>query len=116
LASQRVIGSPGYPPTEAELRSYVERAYDRCYHPAGTARQMAAVFSDRGRAERLAEIAIPFLVVHGSDDPLIPVACGEDTAKRVPGAKLELIQGMGHDVTEANAPILARLLIEFARS
>lgn len=116
MRTQRVIESPGYPATEAELRSYFERGYDRCYAPAGSARQMAAVFSDTTRAARLAEIRLPFLVLHGAEDPLIPLACGEDTAKRVPGAKLQVIPGMGHDVTVANTPVVADAILEFART
>ena len=114
VASQRVIGSPAYPPTPEEARSYFARAYDRCYCPDGSARQMAAVVTDHERAERLAEIRIPFLVLHGSDDPLIPVACGADTARRVPGASWVTLDGMGHDVTAANAPLVAAELLAFA--
>ncbi len=116
MRTQRVIESPAYPPTEAELRRYFERGYARCYCPEGTARQMAAALADGSRAERLAGVAVPTLVLHGADDPLIHPACGEDTAQRVPGAKLVVVPGMGHDVTDANAPILARHLIEHARA
>lgn len=114
--TQRTIGSPAYPMTDAELRRYCERAYDRCYCPDGVARQMAAVLTDAGRAELLAGIRVPSLVIHGVDDPLVPIAAGEDTARRIPGCRLERIEGMGHDVTAANAPILARLLVEHAVS
>ena len=75
---------------------------------------MAAVIMDQERAERLREIRVPFLVLHGSDDPLIPVACGEDTARRVPGSSWVVIDGMGHDVTRANAPLVADQLVAFA--
>lgn len=115
MKTQRVIASPAYPPTEAELRSYFERGYDRCYCPEGSARQMAAASTDTTRCERLAGIEIPFFVLHGSADPLIPPACGEDTAKRVPGARFEVVTGMGHDITVANAPIVAASLLAFAR-
>lgn len=116
MRTQRVIASPAYPPSEAELRSYFERGYDRCYCPDGSLRQMAAVLADGSRAERLARVAVPMLVLHGADDPLIHPACGEDTARRVPGAKLEIVAGMGHDVTTANAPLLAAHLVAHARS
>lgn len=116
MRSQVVIGSPGFPMHDAELRAYCERAYDRCYTPSGTARQMAAVLTDTTRHERLAEIRVPFQVVHGADDPLIPLACGEDTAKRANGAPIVVIPGMGHDITEALSPVLAEKLIAFARA
>ena len=115
MQGQRVIGSPGYPMTDEELRSYCERAYDRCYCPGGSARQMAAVLTDAARADRLSEVTLPFQVLHGSDDPLIPLGCGEDTAKRVPGAVLHVIQGMGHDITQANSPLVVERLIAFAK-
>ncbi len=76
---------------------------------------MAAVFTDTTRADRLAEIEIPFFVLHGSADPLIPPACVADTAKRVRAARFEVIEGMGHDITVANSLIVAAALIGFAR-
>jgi pimeloyl-ACP methyl ester carboxylesterase len=116
MKTQRVIASPDYPPSEEELRSYFERSYDRCHCPDGSARQLAAVVCDGSRVERLQTIRVPFLVLHGSADPLIPLACGEDTAKHVPDAKFEVLAGMGHDITNANAPIVANHVIDHARS
>jgi pimeloyl-ACP methyl ester carboxylesterase len=115
MRTQRIISSPGFPPTDDELRSYFERGYDRCYCPDGSARQMAAVLADGSRVERLQTISLPFLVLHGTDDTLIPLACGEDTARHVPGARLETVAGMGHDITIASADVLAKLLIEHAQ-
>jgi len=116
MKTQKVIASPGYPPSEDELRSYVERAYDRCHCPDGSARQLAAVLTDGSRVDDLGRIDLPFLVIHGADDLLIPLACGEDTANQTLGAKLVVIPGMGHDVTNANSPIIAEHLIDHAKS
>jgi pimeloyl-ACP methyl ester carboxylesterase len=116
MRHQALIGSPAYPQTPEEARRYCEAAYDRCYCPEGTARQMAAVLTDTTRAERLAEIRVPFQVIHGTDDPLIPIECGRDTARRVPKARFVEIPGMGHDVTIANAPRLLEPLVAFARA
>ena len=113
IENQRAIQSPAHPMTDEEVRAYCERGYDRCYAPTGTARQMLAVLSDHGRADRLSEIEMPFLVVHGRDDPLIPLACGEDTARRA-GAPLRVIDGMGHDVTIANSDLLADAILPYA--
>jgi pimeloyl-ACP methyl ester carboxylesterase len=115
MRTQRVIESPEYPPTESESRSYFERGYDRCYCPDGSARQMAAVVADGSRAERLETIDLPFFVLHGLDDPLIPVGCGEDTARRVPGSRFETIRGMGHDITQANSSLVVKNLVEHAQ-
>jgi pimeloyl-ACP methyl ester carboxylesterase len=94
----RVIGSPGFPLDEAELRERILRGVRRNFNPTGTARQMAAVAADTERADELARITAPTLVVHGTDDPLVPFACGQDTARRIPGARLVPVPGMGHDL------------------
>ena len=95
----QAIGSPGYPSEPAQLRQNILQAVRRGgYRPAGSARQMAAIAADTGRAAELHRIAVPTLVVHGVDDPLVPIACGEDTARRIPGAALVRVPGMGHDL------------------
>ena len=94
----QTIGSPAYPTPEEDLRMRVVEGVERSFHPVGTLRQMLAVVSDVTRADQLSRITSPTLVVHGMADPLVPFACGEDTAKRIPGAKLVGIEGMGHDL------------------
>lgn len=104
----QAIGSPAFPTPEPELRQRILASVRRGgYHPAGSARQLAAMAADSGRAEELRAIARPTLVVHGQDDPLLPVACGEDTARRIPGARLVTVPGMGHDLPP---PVVERLL------
>ncbi len=111
----QAIGSPGYPVPPQELREAILASVRRGgYHPQGTARQLAAVAADTRRAEELQRIRVPTLVVHGRDDPLVPLACGEDTARRIPGARLVAIPGMGHDlapgvVERVLPPLLAHL-------
>jgi pimeloyl-ACP methyl ester carboxylesterase len=98
-----------------ELRKRILDAVRRGgYRPAGSARQMAAIAADTGRAEELRRITAPTLVIHGADDPLVPLPCGEDTARRIPGARLVTIPGMGHDlppgvVERMQEPLLAHL-------
>ena len=95
----RVIGSPGFPMDEAALRAHISLGLQRSYNPTGTLRQMVAIGADTGkRAQELGRINRPTLVLHGKADPLVPFACGEDTARRIPGAKLVGIDGMGHDL------------------
>jgi pimeloyl-ACP methyl ester carboxylesterase len=107
----QTIGSPGYPTPEAELQARVRASVQRAFHPVGTARQMLAVVADITRAALLARIKTPTLVIHGDADPLVPLACGEDTARRIPGAKLLTIAGMGHDLPpEPVRQILAALI------
>ena len=112
VATQKVIGSPGYSTPDAELREMFGRAYDRCYHPAGVARQLAAVMADTQRFERLSEIRVASLVIHGEDDPLIPIACGRDTAERIDKAHFHAVPGMGHDVPVGLVPTLLELLVD----
>ena len=71
---------------------------ERGYYPVGTMRQMLAIMADITRAAQLSRIHLPTLVIHGKADPLVPYACGEDTARRIPGATLFGIEGMGHDL------------------
>jgi proline iminopeptidase len=102
----RAIGSPAYPATEKQLRRRVARSLRRNCCPAGAARQMLAVAASGDRSELLKTITVPTLVIHGAADPMVPLACGVDTAKRIPGARLEVIEGMGHDLP---AQLLERL-------
>ncbi|MEQ1963326.1 alpha/beta hydrolase [Xenorhabdus khoisanae] len=66
------------------------------YHPNSSMRQTLAIMADSHRVDLLAKIRCPTLVVHGEDDPLIPVTCGEDTAKRITDAEFLSIPKMGH--------------------
>lgn len=95
-----VIGSPAYR-DPARLRERVRAATARAWRPAGTARQLLAVMADGDRSELLSRIAAPTLVIHGRDDPLVPVACGEDLARRIAGAILDVVPGLGHDLPDA---------------
>jgi pimeloyl-ACP methyl ester carboxylesterase len=100
LAGSRVIGSPKYPSDEAVLRARAGEAFDRCYCPEGTARQLGAILASPDRTEALRSVAIPFLVIHGEDDPLVTPSGGRATADAVPGSTLRMIPGMGHDLPD----------------
>ncbi len=92
------IGSPDFRVPEAEMRDRILAGISRSYRPVGTMRQLLAVVADDQRARELPRIACPTLVLHGHADLLVPFACGEDTARRIPGARLVGIPGMGHDL------------------
>jgi pimeloyl-ACP methyl ester carboxylesterase len=100
----KVISSPGFPPDLALITRRAEEAYDRSYSPEGTARQLAAILGSPDRTAGLAGVKMPFLVIHGESDPLVTVSGGTATAAAVPGSKLILIPGMGHDLPEAVWP------------
>ena len=107
----RAIGSPGFPMDEALVRERVIAAVRRGFNPAGTLRQMTAVVADTKRANELKAMQAPTLVVHGKDDPLIPFACAEDTARRIPRAQLVGIHGMGHDLPPGVVDHVLRVLL-----
>jgi len=94
----RRIWSPGFPFEERRVRTVIEKSYDRSYYPQGIARQYTAILASGDRRPLLSSIKIPALVIHGADDPLIPVEGGKDTARVIPGASLLIINGMGHDM------------------
>nr|WP_295769198.1 alpha/beta fold hydrolase [Rhodoferax sp.] len=94
----KAIGSPGYPVPEPDMRERILRGVERNFHPVGTLRQMLAIVSDTTRAAQLSTITSPTLVLHGRADPLVPFPNGEDTAARIPGARLVGFDGMGHDL------------------
>jgi len=110
----RVIGSPGYLATDAELLKVVSDAVDRApYEPAGIARQMGAIVASPPRNELLKNVKAPCLVIHGADDPLVPLEGGKDTAASIPGAKLVVVPGMAHDFTDALVPVYLKHVGEF---
>ncbi len=114
IAVAHVIGSPGFPASEAELRETAARGVDYApYDPLGITRQMAAVLAARPRNDRLKALKIPALVIHGRDDPLIDVSGGEDTARSIPGAELLIVPGMGHDFRESVVPVYLKAIGEF---
>jgi pimeloyl-ACP methyl ester carboxylesterase len=82
---------------EDRIRAWQGEAFDRCFHPAGQTRQMAAIVTAPSRTEALAKVEVPTLVIHGTADRLVDPSGGVRTAEAVPGARLELIEGMGHD-------------------
>jgi pimeloyl-ACP methyl ester carboxylesterase len=98
VAAARVTGSPAYPAEEVALRERITSDVKRAYNPTGFSRQIAAVTATGDRREKLKTITAPTLVIHGADDPLVPLAGGHDTARSIPGAEILVISGMGHDL------------------
>jgi len=104
VALSRLIGSPGDLFDEAEHRARTAEAVHRAYDPAGTTRQLTAIVGSGSRAEGLAALDLPTLVVHGDRDPLVNISGGRRTAELVAGARLVEIEGMGHDMPPALWP------------
>ena len=111
----KAIGSPGYPADDARLRANVERDYTRSFHPTGAMRHMAAIVADGDRRARLKRVTAPTLVIHGADDPLVPVEGGRDTASAIAGATILEVAGMGHDLPLALVDTIADAIAGHAR-
>ena len=103
----KLIGSPGYPADDAYLYERLGQSVRRSYRPQGTARQMVAIAADGNRSPLLGAIKVPTQIIHGKDDPLVPVEAGHDLAKKIAGAELDVISGMGHDLP---APLWPRFV------
>ena len=115
LRAVRVIGSPGYPADEGEVAAVAGLAYDRCYDPIGVARQAIATVASGDRTERLRQLSVPTLVIHGLADRMCDVSGGRATAEAIPGAELVLIEGMGHNLPPGLRVKLAERIAGFAR-
>ena len=97
IKAWKTIGSPGYPTDDKILREWVLRDAKRSFYPVGPARQMTAFAANGDRREKLNGVNLPAVVLHGADDPLVPVEGGRDTAASIAGAELRIVPGMGHD-------------------
>jgi pimeloyl-ACP methyl ester carboxylesterase len=100
------IRSPGFAHDEVQGRERIARNYDRSFHPEGVARQAGAIVGQRDRTAALASVRIPTAVIHGAEDTLIHVSGGRATAQAIPGSRLTVVPGMGHDLPTGVWPIV----------
>jgi pimeloyl-ACP methyl ester carboxylesterase len=116
VRSLKSIESPAFPADESALRARVTRDFDRCHCPQGFGRQLMAIVASGSRRHLLGDIRAPTLIIHGKEDPLVPVAAAYHLQKHIAGARLEVIAGMGHDVPPPLVPRLSRLILDLTRS
>jgi pimeloyl-ACP methyl ester carboxylesterase len=116
LGVVQLIASPAYPQDERTLTERITLGLRRAYRPGGIVRQMLAIGADSGRHALLGRISSPTLVLHGEADPLVPIACGQDTARRIPGARFVSVPGMGHDLPAPVCDILLQHIIPFMQT
>jgi len=100
-----LIGSPAYPTDEERLRRIAGLSWDRGHDPRGVLRQMHAITSSGDRTAALRKLRLPGAVIHGTRDPLIRLSGGRATARAIPGARLRVIEGMGHDLPRELWPV-----------
>lgn len=112
----RVIGSPRFPTDENAIRALAGRAYDRSFDPAALLRQAAAIVASGDREERLKSVRIPALVIQGAADKLGNISGSEATAGAIAGAKLEIIDGLGHDIPREIWPVFASLIEDHTKA
>jgi len=112
---RQTIAGAGYPPAEAELRAFVEKNVDRRWYPEGGARQYLSIIASGDRVEMLKKIKVPTLVLHGEDDPLLPVECGRDVARLVPAAEIQTYPGWGHDFPKGMIPTVIERIVTFCK-
>jgi pimeloyl-ACP methyl ester carboxylesterase len=106
------LAGGGFVVDDARVRRLAARSFDRAYHPSGTRRQLVAIALSGSRKAALSRLELPTLVFHGDADPLIPLDGGQDTARSIPGARLDVVHGLGHELPPAVWP---RLIDDIAR-
>jgi pimeloyl-ACP methyl ester carboxylesterase len=112
--SRAVSAGTAFPFDEQAVRRGAAHGYDRAYHPKGAGRQLAAILAAGDRTAALGGIRVPTLVVHGSEDKVIGVSGGEATAAAIPGARLLVVPGLGHELPPGFWPALTDALAENA--
>ena len=112
IQTYRLIGSKRFDFDEPHKRVRAGRVFDRGIHPAGSARQLAAVLTARDRTQELARLGVPTTVIHGDADPLVDISGGRATANAIPGAKLVILAGMGHDLPRELWPQIIDAIVE----
>ena len=111
MAARKVIGSPKFREPDDVVRANAARDYDRSYSPAGVIRQWAAVTGTGSLVNYTKRITARTIVIHGSADPLVRPAAGKAVARAIRGAKLEIIDGMGHDLPPQLLDRISALLL-----
>jgi pimeloyl-ACP methyl ester carboxylesterase len=110
----KVLRGASFPLDESKDLERAERTYARGLNPAGVGRQLRAILASGNRKQRLGSVKAPTLVIHGTIDPLVRVEAGKDTAASVPGAKLLLIDGMGHALPIPMWPAIINAIADHA--
>jgi pimeloyl-ACP methyl ester carboxylesterase len=108
----RVVGSPGFERDEDDLRELAALSWDRGPSPAGLGRQLAAIITGGDRTPDLGRITAPTLVIHGTRDRLVRKSGGRATARAIPGARMLLIKGMGHDLPRGAWPQIVGAIVD----
>lgn len=116
IDTAKTIGSPAFPVDDKILRERAAGLFDRSFYPEGHGRHLlASLASGDSRVAHLSEIAAPTLVIHGREDPLVPLGCAEDVKNSIPGTEMIVIDGMGHDIPDEAVPIMVEAIVKNAK-
>ncbi len=111
----KVLRAGEFPEDEALDASRAAASWERGYHPAGSARQLAAIIASGNRTKALADVTVPTLVIHGRDDPLVPIEAGIATAQAIPNAELLVLERMGHALPLSTWSTVIDAIVAFAK-
>ena len=98
-------------PARAARRDVRPRPRPRLGHAASS----RAIVASGDRTAELRHITAPTLVIHGTADKLVAPSGGRATARAIPGARLLMIEGMGHDLPRGAWPQLIDAIVENTR-
>lgn len=110
LSTAHIMAGEGNPVDEADTRANAAADVQRSFYPVGVSRQMAAVVAMGDRRKAIATITAPTVVIHGADDPLVPVEAGQDTHATIPGSEMHIVAGMGHNLPRRLIPHINDLI------
>jgi pimeloyl-ACP methyl ester carboxylesterase len=110
----RLLHTENFPFEPERIKALVRYSRERGFNPAGVSRQLGAIIDSPDRTEKLKGLKTPSLVIHGDQDPLVPVECGYATAEALPNAKLKILEGMGHTLPKQLWPDITGSIVELA--
>lgn len=110
LSTAHIMAGEGNPVDETDARKQSTADVNRSFYPVGTSRQMAAVVATGDRRAAIATITAPTVVIHGADDPLVPVEAGQDTHATIPNSEMHIVAGMGHNLPKRLIPHINDLI------
>lgn len=104
------LSGPMYKPTKAEIETALARTADIGRDPDAVMRQVMALLASGDRSDQVRQIRVPALVIHGTADPLLPFAAGEETARLISGSQFLPVEGLGHAVPLVLVPLYVRAI------